>query len=102
MHPAKIIPWTAGVLALAFASAGLFPQGKVRGFDLAAFDRLPVLEGGRVKPIDSLARNSLLLVRSQQSFRHQGRTVNADEWLLDVMLRNEVADAQPAFYINAP
>src|SRR5204863_1334608 len=49
-----------------------------------------------------VARNSLLMIRSQQSFSHQGRTVSADEWLLDVMFRPEVAEAQPVFVINDP
>ena len=65
----------------------MLPPGKVRGFDVDAFGRLPVLEGGRVKPIDSVARNSLLMIRSQQSLRYEGRTIGADEWLLDLMFR---------------
>jgi ABC-type transport system involved in cytochrome c biogenesis permease subunit len=99
---AKVAPWIAGGLALAGALACLLPPGMVRGFDLDGFARLPVLEGGRLKPIDSVARNSLLLIRSQQSFRHGGRTVGADEWLLDLMFRPRVADAQPVFVINDP
>ncbi len=102
MNAAKIVPWTAGVVALAAAGASLLPRGDVQGFALDDFDRLPVLEGGRVKPIDSVAKNSLLLIRSQQSFRHRGRTVSADEWLLDVMFRPEVAEEQPVFVINDP
>ena len=99
---AKVAPWIAGGLALAGALACLMPPGMVRGFDLDAFARLPVLEGGRVKPIDSVARNSLLVIRSQQSFRHGGRTIGPDEWLLDLMFRPLVADAQPVFVINDP
>src|SRR5262249_3142266 len=66
------------------------------------FAGLPVLEGGPVKPMDSLARNSLLMIRGQQSFQHLGRTVSADEWLLDVMFRPDVAEEQPVFVINDP
>jgi ABC-type transport system involved in cytochrome c biogenesis permease subunit len=102
MSFAKYVPWMAGGLALAAAAVAVVPPGKTRGFDMDAFGRLPVLEGGRVKPIDSLARNSLLVIRSQQSFRYQGRTVSADEWLLDAMFRPRVADAQPIFVINDP
>ncbi len=102
MKIAKYVPWMAGGLALAAAAVAVAPAGKTRGFDMDAFGRLPVLEGGRVKPIDSVARNLLLMIRSQQSFRYQGRTVGADEWLLDVMLRPAVADAQPVFVINDP
>ena len=102
MTPSKIVPWVAFVLALGLAAFGTLPRKQVRGMDFDNFDRLPVLDGGRVKPIDSVARNSLLVIRSQQSFRHDGKTVQADEWLLDTMLRPEVADAQPIFVINDP
>ena len=102
MTAAKVFPWVAGSLALAAVGASLLKPAKVRGFDVDAFGRLPVLEGGRVKPIDSVARNSLLLIRSQQAFSHEDRTVGATEWLLDVLFRPEVADGQPAFVINDP
>src|SRR5438477_2803246 len=102
MTIAKIAPWVAAVLALAGAGASLLPRAHVHGFDLEGFSRLPVLEGGRVKPIDSIARNSLLLVRGRQAFTYEGRTVGADEWLLDVLFRPEVADAQPVFFIDDP
>jgi ABC-type transport system involved in cytochrome c biogenesis permease subunit len=63
-----------------------------------------------VKPIDSVARNSLLMIRGQQSFRFDpdgdgpqpARTIGADEWLLDVLFRPEVADQEPVFVINDP
>jgi ABC-type transport system involved in cytochrome c biogenesis permease subunit len=102
MKLSRLVPWLVGGVALAGAAAALIPPGKVRGFDVDGFSRLPALEGGRVKPLDSVARNSLLMIRSQQSFRHEGRTIGADEWLLDVLFRPEVADAQPAFFINDP
>lgn len=94
--------WGAAILAVAGAAVMLVPQGKVRGFDVDTFGHLPVLEGGRVKPVDTVARNALLMIRSQQSFRHDGKTVVADEWLLDVLFRPEVADEQKAFVINDP
>ncbi len=78
------------------------PPGKVRGYDMNAFASLPVLEGGRVKPLDSVARNSLLMIRSKQSLRSEGRTLSADEWVLDLMFRPEVADKQAVFVIDDP
>ncbi|TMB33885.1 MAG: cytochrome C assembly protein [Deltaproteobacteria bacterium] len=102
MRISKLIPPSAAFVAIALTAAVLLPAAKIRGFDLDRFARLPVLEGGRVKPIDSVARNSLLLIRSQQSFTWQGRTVAADEWLLDVLFRPEIADSQPVFFINDP
>jgi len=102
MKGARFVPWIAGGLALAAAAAGMLPRGKTRGLDLDAFGRLPVLEGGRVKPVDSVARNALLVIRGQQSFRMAGRTILPGEWLLDAMFRPDVADAQPIFFINDP
>jgi ABC-type transport system involved in cytochrome c biogenesis permease subunit len=101
MNAARIAPWAAGGLALLAAVLPLVPP-RTGPFDLNAFGDLPVLEGGRVKPIDSVARNSLLMIRGQQSFAFEGRTVGAGEWLLDAMLRPEVADRQPIFVINDP
>jgi len=98
----KLAPWIAGAVALLGAALTLLPARPVRGFDLDAFGRLPVLEGGRVKPVDSIARNSLMVIRGAQSFEHEGRTISADEWLLDVLFRPELADAQPVFQIDDP
>jgi ABC-type transport system involved in cytochrome c biogenesis permease subunit len=102
MNVARTIPWLAAALALSGVGAALFPPGQVRGLDLDGFARIPVLERGRVKPIDSLARNSLLMIRGQQEFQHLGRTVGADEWLLDVMFRPGVAAEQRVFVIDDP
>ena len=75
-------------------------QEQYRGFDVNGFATLPILEGGRVKPLDSVARNSLLVIHSRQGFRHDGRTVGPDEWILDVMFRPQVADQQAIFVID--
>ena len=69
---------------------------------MAGFSRLPVLQGGRVKPLDSVARNSLLMIRGNQSVPSEGRAIGPDEWLLDVLFRSTTADAQPVFVINDP
>jgi len=102
MNLSKIAPWVAGGLALVGGAVVAVAPGPIRGFDVHAFSKLPVLEGGRLKPLDTVARNSLLMIRGQQSFRYQDRTVGADEWLLDVLFRPQIADAQPIFVINDP
>jgi cytochrome c-type biogenesis protein CcsB len=98
----KYLPWGAFALALLIALVVALPGGKTRGFDINGFGNLPILEGGRVKPLDSLARNSLLVIHSRQGFRHEGRVVGPDEWLLDVMFRPTVADQQAIFVIDDP
>jgi ABC-type transport system involved in cytochrome c biogenesis permease subunit len=94
--------WIAGGLALVFALTMIRPPGQVRGLDIDGFARLPELEGGRLKPLDSTARNALLVIRGQQSFRYQDRTVGSGEWILDVLFRPQVADLQPIFVIDDP
>lgn len=98
----KYLSWAAGALALLIALVFALPGGKVRGFDVTGFGNIPILEGGRVKPLDSVARNSLLVIHSRQGFRHDGHTVGPDEWILDVMFRPQVADQQPIFVIDDP
>jgi ABC-type transport system involved in cytochrome c biogenesis permease subunit len=110
MNRTKIATWAAGAVAVLIVGSALAPRGRVNGFDLEAFGRLPVLEGGRVKPVDTVGRNALLMIRSQQGFSSpvpgnaDGRkeSITATRWLLDTMFRPEVADAQPAFEIHDP
>jgi ABC-type transport system involved in cytochrome c biogenesis permease subunit/GNAT superfamily N-acetyltransferase len=53
------------------------------GFDLAAFGRLPVSFDGRIQPLDSVARNSMKVLRQRDSALLEDRTVPAIQWLLD-------------------
>ena len=54
--------------------------------NLDAFSRIPVLRGGRVKPIDSVARNTLLVLRSKRTaLDENGNKVPAVHWLINVL-----------------
>jgi len=102
MRPSRLAAWLPGLLALVAVLFAFLPPGRTRGFDAAGFGHLPVLQGGRVKPLDSVARNALLMIRGKQSAYVENRTVAADEWMLDVLFRSTVADTQPIFVINDP
>ncbi len=102
MRTRALVPWFAFALALAGAAVALVPQRDAGRYDVGRFARLPVLEGGRVKPVDSVARNSLLAIRAHQSFTDGARTIGPDEWLLDVLFRPEVAFRQKVFQIDDP
>jgi ABC-type transport system involved in cytochrome c biogenesis permease subunit len=101
-------PWAALVAVILGLGYAAMPPAKVEGLDLDAFGRLPVLEGGRVKPIDSLARNSLLMIRSKQTVVQRDdkgsylRMVSASEWLADALFRPAVSDQKAAFYVDDP
>ncbi|HJU82691.1 MAG TPA: cytochrome c biogenesis protein CcsA [Holophagaceae bacterium] len=102
MDTKKLIPWIFGFGAVLLALSGAFSASPRAGFDTGAVVRLPVLEGGRVKPLDSVARNSLLMIRSKQTVRHAGETIGPEQWILDLMLRPDLADKQPVFVIDDP
>ncbi len=102
MRARSLVAWVAFALAMAGAAVALVPPRDASGFDVTRFAALPVLEGGRVKPIDSVARNSLLAMSAHQSLRDGARTVGPDEWLLDVLFRPEVAFRQKVFQIDDP
>ncbi len=72
-------------------------------FDLAAFAELPVQVGGRIKPLDSVARNTLLILSARQKVvTDEGLTLSPIQWFIDLTMRPEVADTYPIFKIEFP
>jgi ABC-type transport system involved in cytochrome c biogenesis permease subunit len=84
----RLLPWGVVVLAALYvASTALRHESKVAGMDLEAFGRLPVHDGGRIKPLDTVARNSLMLISGKQTLVDtNGETQPAMRWLADVMV----------------
>ena len=92
------------VAALALAVAWMPPRQAKSGIDVTAFSRLPVLAGGRIKPLDTVARNSLLILRGKQTVRLAGAKpmdppIEASRWLADVLFNAPVADSYPVFVV---
>src|SRR3954469_12726091 len=81
-------------------------------FAFIEFGRLPVLTNGRVQPLDSLARNSLLQLHEKQTvatepwvdrhFWEHGPSITAIQWLLEMMANQPVADTRPVFRVDHP
>ena len=70
-------------------------------FDLTRFGKVPVLVGGRVKPLDTVGRNSLLIIHGKQELRlENGRTLSGIQWLTDVLFNASVADQYPVFLVQ--
>ena len=111
----KIVPWiVVGVFAL-WVLAGLRPPAGKTAFDLTDFGRLPVLLNGRVQPIDSVARNALLQIRTRQAFAEvknpaapwwkpseKYTRMSALEWFLELAAKPEQADRRKVFRIDNP
>lgn len=102
---ARWIPLVALFLGAAYLVGPLAKREPAGGFDLSGFGRLPVLVNGRLKPMDTVARTSLLVLQDRQrvSSPATGNLVDTPiEWLLDVFFRPEIADTYPVFAIDNP
>jgi ABC-type transport system involved in cytochrome c biogenesis permease subunit len=86
--PTRYVPWViAGLAGLCLLFAAV-PRGEAEDeMHLRAFGQLPVTDRGRVKPLDSLARTSLMAISNRQTYwdHQRERTFPAIKWLLEVM-----------------
>ena len=99
----KYLPPLAALLALGVVAATLRAPRNPGEFDVTGFTRLPVLVNGRVKPLDTVARTSLLMTQGRQRVTTtEGRALTPSEWLLDVFFRPAQADAYPVFEVVNP
>ncbi len=95
-------------MALWFFSKLQTPPDK--DFAFSEFARLPVTANGRIVPMDSLARNSLLEIREKQTlncepwkgWNEKPKIIPATEWLANVMMNPALADTWPVFRIDNP
>lgn len=99
----RFLPIAALLLAVAYVASTLRPPANPGSFDVNAFGRLPVLVNGRLKPLDTVARSSLLQLQGRQTVTTpDGRRLQPAEWLLDVAFRPNLADAYQHFEIVNP
>jgi ABC-type transport system involved in cytochrome c biogenesis permease subunit len=102
--------WFPGFLMFVMALwfFGQLQTPRDNGFAFSEFGKLPVVFDGRLKPLDSLARNSLLQIRQTQtldlepwkSWYEKQKIISAIEWLANVMMKPQVADAWPVFRVD--
>jgi ABC-type transport system involved in cytochrome c biogenesis permease subunit len=98
----RFLPWLVLLFAVSWLAANWWPHKVAEDdIDLTRFGRIPVLVGGRVKPLDTVARNSLLIVHGKQELRLQGgRHLSAMQWLTDVLFSAAAADQYPVFLVQ--
>jgi ABC-type transport system involved in cytochrome c biogenesis permease subunit len=75
------------VLALVgFLICGFPPEEAPGGMNVEATKSIPVQVGGRVKPLDTFARTTMLSISNRQTFKDlDDETRSATFWLLEVM-----------------
>jgi len=104
--------WIPLILTLVMAGwfLGSLSVPPDKDFAFQEFGRLPVTANGRVVPLDSLARNSLLEIRGKQElnaepwkdWNEKPKMVPAIEWLANVMMNPAVANDWPVFRVDNP
>src|SRR5258708_23646719 len=98
----KAIPWLISLVLVILVISKMIPHGQVSGLDIGGFSRLPVLVGGRVMPMDTVARMSLSIMNHHGTFTVDGKAEPAGRWLLDVFMMPRRADAAKVFEVTNP
>lgn len=70
--------------------------------ELTQFATLPVLQNGRIKPLDTVARNAILLIQEKQAVRYEGKKIQPSEWLYLMIFQSKEANELPIFKITDP
>jgi ABC-type transport system involved in cytochrome c biogenesis permease subunit len=83
----KYFPWAVIAILALYAGGKMSPKHeKYKEFDLTAFGSIPVLDSGRIKPLDSVARTSMLFISGRSEWDdNEGKTRPAIFWLLEVL-----------------
>jgi ABC-type transport system involved in cytochrome c biogenesis permease subunit len=98
------------MFAMALWFFGKLQPPKDRDFAFTDFGQLPVTANGRIEPMDSVARNSLLAIREKQTlnlepwkdWNQKPTIIPATEWLAEMMMNPAVADDWPVFRVDNP
>ncbi|HEX4612503.1 MAG TPA: hypothetical protein VH092_30195, partial [Urbifossiella sp.] len=93
------LPWVCVAVVAAYCASVFGRMAPPKApYDLDAFAQLPVLDGGRVKPLDSAARVYLRFVSGQSVFA-VAKTVEgpAVQWYLET-LGADLADSKAAVW----
>ena len=110
----KWLPWTIAIVMALWVIGGVKEQKVKSEFNIQEFAKLPVLLNGRIQPMDSVARNTLLMLRGKGSViaaekpqeelgffeLAKAPKMSATEWLLEAMTRPEQADKRYIFRID--
>ena len=74
-------------------------SGKLNWDTLASY---PILHGGRTKPVDSLARQSLLTLYGKQKLKIDNQKMPAIEWFFELISIPEKANDRKIFRVDHP
>ncbi|WP_438482778.1 cytochrome c biogenesis protein [Oleiharenicola lentus] len=102
----RFLPFLALIFGLLYVGSTLRSRAPKSDFDLTSFGQLPVLVNGRIKPLDTVARTSLLVIQSRQRVSNpaikEEFVSSPIEWLATVLFNPVKADTFPTFRIESP
>jgi ABC-type transport system involved in cytochrome c biogenesis permease subunit len=103
----RAFPWVVLALGIAYAVSlaviGVSGAGGNRGgFDWDAAGRIPISADGRVKPLDTFARNNLLMLSGKQTYDVDGHAAPAIQWIMEQTSNPEAAGERRIFRIDHP
>ncbi len=96
------LPWLVLGGAILYLVFKMIPLGdSPTGLHLQELGALAVQDGGRIKPFDSMARTTLMLISGKQDYKDENdRTQPAIKWVMDVMTHKPSAAASKVFRIE--
>jgi ABC-type transport system involved in cytochrome c biogenesis permease subunit len=100
----RALPWLVLIVALLYAGQKIVDSDSIPSrFDLDTFREIPVSASGRTKPLDTVARNSLMNLSGRQSIRTEdGEKISAVEWYLELITQPEQSVQRRVFRIDHP
>src|SRR5262249_31224819 len=85
----RILPFGVAALGVLMLAGAAVPRTNAGSMDLASVARLPVVDGGRIKPLDTVARVYLRKISAREEFELSDKRMHpAIEWMMDVMSTN--------------
>ena len=82
------------IIAVILFSSFLFSE-------LNEFSSIPIQESGRIKPLDTYARNQLLLIYGKDKIHEKDKTIEAIDWLVNLLINTEEELKREIFYISS-
>ena len=99
----RILPWVVLLFGVIYAGQNLVKPDKINSrFDLETFRTIPVSAHGRTKPIDTVARNNLMMFSGRQSLRTEEGMLPAIEWYLELLTNQKKTTTREIFRIDHP
>src|SRR6201993_3840855 len=97
----KFVPWIISLILALSVTVEMIPGKEPHGFDIDGFGSLPVLVGGRVMPMDTLARVSLSEMNHHGTYlTASGQTEQPSRGLMEILMMPEHSDTAKLFEVS--